>query len=105
MYFEQLCARAIIKWGEQSQKEMMVEECAELIVALKHYDRSRVATAAVIEEMVDVELALAQMKMVFEVEPEYSRIRLAKIARLERLLDDGERNGETAEAHDHTAGG
>jgi NTP pyrophosphatase (non-canonical NTP hydrolase) len=86
MIFEDMCLMALVKLGEQSQKEMMVEECAELIHALKKYDRNRVTADAVIEELVDVSLALVTMKIVFDSNGKFEAIKARKIARFEERL-------------------
>lgn len=63
--------RAIDAWGQHFQIEMMVEECAELIVALKHAQRNeRIDKAeenenAIITEIADVQIMLEQMKLIF----------------------------------------
>jgi len=49
-------------WGLERQSRMLQEECAELIVAISHYFRSRTnATADLVEELADVYLMLNQL--------------------------------------------
>ena len=60
-----LFAQALSKFGASSQVDMCIEECAELITALQHYKRHRVTRANVAEELADVSIMLAQMKIVF----------------------------------------
>ena len=43
-------------YGAEQQQEFFVEECAEAIVANKHYQRKRCSFKKVIEEMADVSL-------------------------------------------------
>ena len=52
---------AIKKWGADSQIAKAVEECAELIVALAKND----SIDAILEEMADVEIILAQLKLIY----------------------------------------
>ena len=88
----ELFKQAIDKWGRQSQIDMMIEECAELIKALcklkrRHHPSD---TASLIndicEETADVQLMVNQMKIVFgaaEVKDWYN----VKVERLQGLLD------------------
>ena len=39
MKYEHIYRATLEKWGEQAQHDQTVEECAELIAALKHYRR------------------------------------------------------------------
>lgn len=59
-------ARAIIEKtaernGFSGQVDQTIEECAELIVALRHYERGREAPSAVLDEMGDVLMMIAAM--------------------------------------------
>lgn len=78
--------QAILKWGESSQIKQCKEELAELIVALSHWERGRALKEDVIEEMVDVEIMLEQMKVIFENE-NYVNIKKMKVDRLEKRLN------------------
>lgn len=83
--------QAIDKWGRESQIDMTIEECAELIKALcklkrKHHPSD---TAALIhdicEELADVRIMSGQMRYVFgadEVDGWYDE----KMERLQKLL-------------------
>jgi len=49
-------------WGEEAQLEMVQEECAELILAIFHYNRGREGSKDnLIEELGDVWLMVSQM--------------------------------------------
>jgi NTP pyrophosphatase (non-canonical NTP hydrolase) len=83
--------RAIDAWGIPFQIDQCTEECAELIVALRHearndrVDMSLENTKAVISELADVAIMLEQMKLIYGEEAfqaEYER----KLARLESKL-------------------
>jgi NTP pyrophosphatase (non-canonical NTP hydrolase) len=52
-------------WGEQAQYDQAIEECAELITALLHYRREKVAAQQVIDELADVTLMLGQLTWMF----------------------------------------
>ena len=61
-----IAARSAIElWGDYEQRQIAVEELAELIVALKHYERHRVGVDAVVEEVADVIVVLAQLVAMF----------------------------------------
>ena len=72
-------AAAAKKYGAQPQKDQLIEECAELIVALRHERRGR--DSLVVEELVDVEIMLEQMKMFYDPKL-WADIREMKIERL-----------------------
>jgi NTP pyrophosphatase (non-canonical NTP hydrolase) len=88
---EILC-RAINQYGRQSQIEMIIEECSELIVALqklrrKPHDEGRVMD--VHEEVADVIIMMNQAQILFD----YTIIQDfmdAKIKRLSKRLSDPE---------------
>jgi NTP pyrophosphatase (non-canonical NTP hydrolase) len=64
----ELYRKALEKWGETSQLDMVVEECAELIQAIQKFKRNPNASkyyANVVEESVDVELCQEQLKILF----------------------------------------
>ena len=63
---EEYFAKAIELWGLASQFEMLQEECAELIVAVNHLKRDRISLTTVAEEIVDVEMMLAEIKTVID---------------------------------------
>jgi NTP pyrophosphatase (non-canonical NTP hydrolase) len=61
-----IAARSAIEaYGDYEQRQIAVEELAELIVALKHYERHRVGADAVVEEVADVIIVLAQLVAMF----------------------------------------
>ncbi len=53
------------KWGTEAQYDQAVEECAELIAALKHFKRDRVGEAEIISELADVTLMIGQLSWMF----------------------------------------
>ena len=84
----EILKRALDAYGVDHQLEMLVEECAELIVSIKHWTRGRVKDGKVIEEIVDVQIMIDQMKMFFP-KGTYDIIREEKIKRLDALLNKG----------------
>lgn len=85
---QELCKRAIDKFGALSQMDMMVEECAECIAAIEHFkrlNRNKHDPTEVIDELVDVEIVLTQMKLIFGGDV-WEDIHTQKVDRLKKLL-------------------
>ncbi|MBW6511912.1 MAG: antitoxin [Desulfuromonadaceae bacterium] len=51
----------LAKWGEEAQYDQAIEECAELIVGIKHLKRKRISEEVVIDELADVALMVGQL--------------------------------------------
>lgn len=73
--------RAIDKFGEKSQKEMMLEEMNELSLAFLRESRGRESNVP--EEIADVQIMLNQMKLLY---PEWISWEQVKLKRLEERL-------------------
>ncbi len=76
-----LCGKAIQKWGGKFQGEMAIEECAEFITAIRHFDRDKATADDVIEEIADVQIMMEQMAILFG----QKKVRAAKRKKLHRL--------------------
>jgi len=84
------CARALERFGNDAQVLQAIEECAELIVALRHATRGKAAPQAVIVEIADVAIMVEQLTQMFgrdRVEAEIER----KLARLAHVIERQER--------------
>ena len=82
----QILEAAIKTFGEIAQEEMAVEECAELITAIKHKHRGREHNIA--EEIADVEIMLEQLKIINNCAEEVAAIHKTKVERLfNRVFD------------------
>lgn len=82
-------AAAVEAYGKHSQLIMAMEEMAELTKELSKNIRGQKNTAAISEEMADVEIMLEQLKVIFSNRAEVDRVRCAKLDRLAvRLVDD-----------------
>ena len=85
--------KAVEKWGIDSQMAMMVEECAELILAIQHlYRFKRPETyqdrlERVIEECVDVDLMIEELKIITQHPHLWDQMKFQKLERLRKLLD------------------
>lgn len=77
----QLFEEAQKKWGMTAQLMMATEECAELIVAVNHALRGRGAPEALAEEIADVEIMMAQLRVIVgpEVVDFYKDQKLARL--------------------------
>lgn len=68
-----LYKKAVEKWGEDSQLDQMIEEMAELTVAINKYKRAKHFVAQkkegvldnLYEELADVKMCLEQMEWIF----------------------------------------
>jgi len=78
---------ALKAWGASAQLGMVQEECAELIKVINKYFRGKANDTDVIEECVDVELMIYQMRELFKDERNtWDRIKIEKVERLNTLL-------------------
>lgn len=91
---KEIFEQCVEKWGVLSQFDMMVEECAELIDAIQKRKRKTELTpdsyadltVHIIEECVDVDLLIEQMKAMINVPTMWKQIRKQKIQRLKSWL-------------------
>ena len=87
MNSKDLMLAAITKWGIDSQIDMVIEECAELINAIQKWRRGRKTEDEVLEEGVDVGLCLEQLKLILhKPSSDWEKVRYDKLVRLERRL-------------------
>jgi len=85
--------RAVIKWGSSFQLKMVAEECAELIKAVLKFDRKTNGSniGNVVEEIVDVEIMISQLKVIlsrYDLDLEWmlKEYKETKLKRLELML-------------------
>jgi len=80
------------QWGMNAQVGQAVEECAELIVALQKYVNRTPQPRAVdniLDEIADVEMMLAQMRLALAIDDDALRKRIeAKFERLRLYLQN-----------------
>ena len=88
-----LLCEAIDRWGSDRQLIKCGEECAELVQAIcKRFDGGpgkddAFEVEAIVEEMVDVEIMLEQVRIILRVDPELeARWRERKLWRLRARL-------------------
>lgn len=64
---ELILQKAVEKWGSESQIDMCIEECSELIQALCKYKRNSIGDISNLKgELADVFIMVRQMKMIFD---------------------------------------
>jgi phosphoribosyl-ATP pyrophosphohydrolase len=85
-----LLRRASDLWGQAQQWDQVIEECAELIVAIRHRSRERATIDQVAEEVADV-IIMTQAARQMVGEAIVDRLVEAKLRRLEHRVITGER--------------
>lgn len=78
---ERVYRAALEKWGVEAQYDQTIEECAELIAALKHFKRDKVDEEQLVSELADVTLMIGQLTWMFG----EARVRAAVARKLEKL--------------------
>jgi hypothetical protein len=79
----ELDSMAVLTWGIDSQLDMVVEECSELILAIQKSRRKDKKGHSIPEELADVQNCINQFKRLY---PEFENIRQSKLNRLAHLL-------------------
>ena len=88
--FEEIAETALRKWGYRAQIQMMCEECAELITVLLKRNRNVGGSTIqeIIEELVDVEIMLGQMKNIYGINQKiWANTKEDKLSRLKERLE------------------
>lgn len=87
-YRKKLYLEAVVKWGIPLQIGMYHEESAELTIELNKTLRTgKVVKPILIDEIVDVEIMLEQIRVMFEItDEECNKHKLYKLERLEKRL-------------------
>jgi hypothetical protein len=80
--------QAIKTWGDQAQIMMVYEEMSELQKELCKNWRGRENIEQIAEEVADVEIMLAQLKMIYGIAEDVARYRTSKIERLAQRLKE-----------------
>lgn len=86
MDMTEIYRKTIKTWGEEAQYDQMVEECAELITALKHFKRGKIEKQDVINELADVTLMIGQLTWMVGEKNVHAAVE-QKIKKLEDLLN------------------
>ena len=86
MDMTEIYQKTIKTWGEEAQYDQMIEECAELIAALKHFKRGKIEKQDVINELADVTLMIGQLTWMVGEKNVHTAVE-QKIKKLEDLLN------------------
>ncbi len=88
---KELYKKVIALFGTSSQTKIAVEEMAELIAELcrtKRADRD-ISLNHIAEEIADVEIMLAQLKIIFSIEEKVAEWKSKKLDRLNKIFENG----------------
>lgn len=83
---------AIDFFGELSQKIMVIEEMSELIKELCKDLRDRGNTENIAEEIADVEITLAQIKMIYDIDKNVEQFKDYKLKRFASRMEELKKN-------------
>ncbi len=78
--------RAVAAWGDNAQFAMAIEECAELIVAINKFWRNKGTMGQIAEEVADVEIMCAQLRVILDDKGLVDHIKKSKLLRLEKRI-------------------
>lgn len=79
--YQAIYRETLQKWGTEAQYDQAIEECAELIAALKHFKRNKVSEKEIISELADVTLMIGQLSWMFG----QDKVDVAVLEKLEKL--------------------
>lgn len=86
--------KAIETFGREPQMRMVQEECAELIQAINKYIRkgNGEGSSNLCEEIADVEIMIAQLRIMLNADAVIDGIKESKIERLKNRLNENSTN-------------
>ena len=84
---ENACRNAVELWGPEFQKDMCIEECAELIHAIQKNRRGRATIEDMLEEIADMQIMLVQMRVILNKEAAYWNLFNSKLEGLEKRIE------------------
>jgi len=82
----ELYRKAISKWGEDAQVNMVYEEIGELLTALARFKRGRSNTFDVMTELADVSIMVEQMATLMDYD-DFEKEKDRKLNRLKERLE------------------
>lgn len=85
-----LYKKAINTFGESAQMIVALEECSELQKEITKLLRGQGNLEHLAEEMADAEIMLEQLKLIFGLHSQVTKVKGEKIARLKRVIDSFE---------------
>ena len=90
----EICRKAIDHWGKDAQERLFYEEVGELMQAISKMHRKLCGDMEnefdhIAEEIADVEICLAQLKLMYGLDDKVAFFRAAKIRRVEQRMNVG----------------
>lgn len=85
----ELYKKVVNSLGNKSQLGMAIEECAELIVAIRHYSRGRATIKDVAQEVADVEIMCGQLREMIGTDI-VTQCKEEKLIRLKQIVEKWE---------------
>lgn len=88
---DELYKQAIELWGKNDQIGLAIEECSELITKLAKFGRNVNGSTEkdILEEMVDVQIMLSQLKKIFSNPVKWEELYQQKLKRLKEYIESG----------------
>ncbi len=87
--YKDVLIQALEKYGNDKQIFQLHEEMAELTIAINHLKRGRVDKKAILTEIIDVQIMLDQIILMFNLDENALRLEKAiKICKLISKLDE-----------------
>lgn len=84
---DEICEKAVRKFGKTAQLIMAMEEMSELIQALSKDVRGKGSRNNISEEIADVEIMLAQLKIIYRNANDVDDWRADKLSLLQKRID------------------
>ncbi|MEA1877253.1 MAG: hypothetical protein U9N86_10350 [Bacteroidota bacterium] len=78
--------KAIMQWGKELQLVMCIEEMSELTKAIVKELRGKRDIDNIKEEIVDVEIMMDQLKLIYIDEADFKKMKAKKIKRLDLII-------------------
>jgi len=91
MMEDEIYKMAVSCWGKKTQSDMMIEEATELIQAILKDRRGKDIADNLIEEIVDTQIMLNQMRIIVNDESKYQRWMAYKLDKLQTLIEQDDR--------------
>lgn len=84
---DEICEKAVIRFGKTAQLIMAMEEMSELIQALSKDIRGKGSRDNISEEIADIEIMLAQLKIIYRNSNDVDDWRAKKLSLLQKRID------------------
>lgn len=90
--------RARRKWGIPYQLDILQEEAGEVVTAISRFERGRVGTEKVAEEIADFIVSMMSVVPALGIEQDIIDFKNAKLERLRVLMETGKRSDRVSKA-------